>query len=77
MANKTARRGLECYPGIDVYLSWRNDCFMNKIIYWIPIIGMFVSLANYEKENDMGAFWSYYQAVMLIATIWIITLLTI
>ncbi|WP_207512959.1 hypothetical protein [Longitalea luteola] len=45
----------------------------NKLIYWIPIIGVFVSLAHYEKENDMGAFWSYYQALMILATIWIIT----
>ena len=50
---------------------------MNKLILWIPIIGAFVSLAQYEKENDLGAFWSYYQAVAMIATIWVITFLTI
>jgi hypothetical protein len=50
---------------------------MNKLILWIPILGAFVSLAQYEKENDLGAFWSYYQAIMMIATIWIITFLTI
>jgi hypothetical protein len=45
----------------------------NKLIYWIPIIGVFVSLAHYEKENDMGEFWSYYQAVMIMGAIWIIS----
>ena len=45
----------------------------NKLIYWIPVVGVFVSLAHYEKENDLGAFWSYYQAVMMMAIIWIIT----
>ncbi|HEY1201886.1 MAG TPA: hypothetical protein VGE79_12930 [Niastella sp.] len=44
-----------------------------KLLYWIPIVGVFVSLANYEKENDMGIVWPYYQAVMIIATIWIVT----
>lgn len=61
-------------PGIDVTLFLRNDWFMiNKLIYWIPIVGVFVSLANYDKDNDMGTFWSYYQAVMILATIWIVT----
>ena len=45
----------------------------NKLIYWIPVVGIFVSLANYGKENEMGEFWSYYQAVMIMGTIWIIT----
>ncbi|HEX6428169.1 MAG TPA: hypothetical protein VF008_10805 [Niastella sp.] len=45
----------------------------NKLIYWIPIVGVFVSLAHYEKETDLGAFWSYYQALMIMGTIWIIT----
>ena len=44
-----------------------------KLLYWIPIIGVFVSLVKYEKENDLGVFWPYYQAVMIIATIWIFT----
>ena len=48
----------------------------NKLIYWIPIVGVFVSLMNYEKDNDMGTFWSYYQAVMIIATIWIVTFIS-
>jgi hypothetical protein len=34
---------------------------------------MFVSLAHYEKENNLGEFWSYYQAVMIMAAIWIIS----
>jgi hypothetical protein len=45
----------------------------NKLIYWIPVVGAFVSLANYEKEVDLGEFWSYYQAITIIATIWIIS----
>jgi len=43
-----------------------------KLIYWIPVIGAFVSLAHYEKENNLGEFWSYYQAFMMMAVIWII-----
>ena len=45
----------------------------NKLIYWIPIVGVFVSLMHYEKENDLAPFWSYYQAIMIMATIWIFT----
>ena len=45
----------------------------SKLIYWIPVVGVFVILAHYEKENDMGAFWSYYQAIMMMAIIWILT----
>ena len=46
----------------------------NKLIYWIPIVGVFISLANYDKDNGMNAFWSYYQAIMIIAFISIVTL---
>ena len=42
----------------------------NKLIYWIPIVGVFVSLVNYDKDNGMGAFWSAYQTAMLLAIIW-------
>jgi len=41
----------------------------NKLIYWLPIVGVFVSLANYDKDNGMNAFWNYYQAVMIMAFI--------
>ena len=41
----------------------------NKLIYWVPIVGVFISLVNYDKENGMNAFWSYYQAIMMIAFI--------
>lgn len=41
----------------------------NKLLYWIPVIGLLMSLFNYDKENDMPHFWSYYQAVMVIALI--------
>jgi hypothetical protein len=45
----------------------------SKLIYWIPVVGIFVSLAHYDKDNEMGAFWSYYQAIMIMAIIWIFT----
>lgn len=47
----------------------------NKTIYWIPVIGAFISLMNYDKESGLSEFWAYYQAIMIIATIWIISLL--
>jgi hypothetical protein len=46
----------------------------NKSVYWIPVIGAFISLANYDKENGLSEGWAYYQAIMIIATIWIISL---
>ena len=46
-----------------------------KLIYWIPIVGIFVSLVQYDKDNGLGAFWGYYQAAMLVITIWIIAFL--
>lgn len=49
----------------------------NKLIYWIPIIGMFVSLAKFDQEIDLGPVWPYYQAVMILAIIWIITFIVI
>jgi len=45
----------------------------NKLIYWIPVVGVFVSLANYRKENGMSDFWAYYQAFVSMASIMIIT----
>ena len=47
----------------------------NKLIYWIPIIGIFVSLVNFDKENGMGTLWAYYQAAMLVVFIWIMAFL--
>lgn len=47
----------------------------SKTIYWIPIVGVFVSLVNFDKENGMGAFWAYYQTAMLIVLIWVIAFL--
>jgi len=41
----------------------------NKLIYWIPVVGLFITLLNYDKDNGMGAFWSYYQALMIVALI--------
>jgi hypothetical protein len=42
----------------------------NKLIYWIPIVGVLVSLMHYEKDNGMGAFWAFYQTAMLLVIIW-------
>lgn len=43
----------------------------NKLIYWVPIVGVFVSLIHYDKENGMSTGWCYYQTAMLLAFIWI------
>jgi hypothetical protein len=45
-----------------------------KLIYCIPIVRAFYSLVHFEKDNGMNAFWSYYQAVMIMAFISIVTL---
>jgi hypothetical protein len=47
----------------------------NKLIYWIPIVGVVVSLMHYERENGMGSFWAYYQAFALVVVIWLIAYL--
>jgi hypothetical protein len=47
----------------------------NRNIYWIPIIGMLVSLMHYSDDNGMDYGWNYYQAVSLMALIAILTLL--
>jgi hypothetical protein len=47
----------------------------NKLIYWIPVVGAFVSLIQYDKDNGMGAWWGYYQAFTLIILIWVISFL--
>jgi hypothetical protein len=49
----------------------------NKGIYWIPIVGVFVSLVQYDKENGMSAGWGYYQAFMILVFIWIMAYLSI
>jgi hypothetical protein len=48
----------------------------NKLIYWVPIVGVFVTLANYDKDNGMGAFWCYYQTAALLVIIWVLAFLT-
>lgn len=47
----------------------------NKLIYWIPIVGVVVTLMHYSKENGMSAFWAYYQAFVLVVIIWFIAYL--
>jgi hypothetical protein len=46
----------------------------NKLLYWIPVIGLLVSLLKYEVDNGMPHFWSYYQALMVISLISLATL---
>jgi len=50
---------------------------ISKLIYWIPLVGVLVSLANYKKENDMSAFWAYYQAFVTMGLIFGITYVSI
>jgi membrane protein YdbS with pleckstrin-like domain len=58
-----------------INVTLRKGCRMNnKLLYWIPVIGLLISLFNFEKENGMPDWWSYYQAVMVIALISIATL---
>ncbi|MBS1602296.1 MAG: hypothetical protein JST42_06475 [Bacteroidetes bacterium] len=47
----------------------------SKLIYWIPIVGVFVTLVHFEKDNGMGIGWCYYQAFALIVFIWIMAFL--
>jgi hypothetical protein len=59
-----------------VPLPWSKDWFMNnKLVMWIPIVGVFVSLVNFDKENGMSIFWCYYQAAMLVVFIWVMAFL--
>lgn len=44
---------------------------ISKQVYWIPIVGVFVSLVNFDKENGMSVWWCYYQAAMIVIFIWI------
>jgi hypothetical protein len=48
----------------------------NKLIYWIPIVGIVVSLVYYDKDNGLGAFWSAYQTATLLVIIWIVAWLS-
>jgi hypothetical protein len=45
----------------------------NKLKYWVPIVGVFVTLVHYEKDNGMSVGWCYYQAAVLIVIIWIVS----
>ncbi len=48
----------------------------NKLIYWVPIVGIFISLVNYDKDNGMPFFWNFYQAVMVMTFIAAMTLIS-
>jgi hypothetical protein len=62
---------------IHVPLTSGSDWFMhNKLIYWIPIVGVIVSLVHYEKDNGMGTFWSAYQTAMILIIIWTVAFLS-
>jgi hypothetical protein len=49
----------------------------NKLIYWIPLVGILVTLLNYEEDNGMSMGWMYYQALMLLGFIATMTLVMI
>lgn len=44
----------------------------NRLVYWVPIVGMFVSLVRFDKENGMNTFWCYYQTAFLLVLIWVL-----
>jgi TRAP-type uncharacterized transport system fused permease subunit len=48
----------------------------NKLIYWIPIVGIVVTLVHYDKDNGMSTFWSAYQTTMLLLIIWVVAFLS-
>jgi hypothetical protein len=48
-----------------------------KIKYWVPVFGVFISLVNYDKDNDMGIMWAFYQTVVCLALIFVITYFSI
>jgi len=48
----------------------------SKLIYWVPIVGVFVSLINYDKESGMSVFWAYYQAAMIVIFIWVMAFIS-
>ena len=58
-----------------IVVSLKNSYMVaeNKSLYWIPVLGIFVSLINYDKENGMGMGWNYYQAFSIMAFIAITT----
>jgi len=60
-----------------IELTLREALSMNnKLIYWIPVVGVFVSLVNYDKDNGMSTFWNFYQAVVIMILIAIMTLIS-
>ena len=48
----------------------------NKLIYWIPIVGVLVTLMHYERDNGMSIGWCYYQAGVLVVFIWIMAFIS-
>ena len=49
----------------------------NKLIYWVPILGVFVTLVHYERDNGMSAAWGYYQAATILVFIWIMAYISL
>ena len=49
---------------------------VNKSLYWIPVLGIFVSLYNYDEENGMGRGWNYYQALCVMGFIALMTIVS-
>jgi hypothetical protein len=54
-----------------------NLFMKNKAIYWIPVVGIFVTLINYEEDNGMSMGWMYYQTLSLMAFIASMTLIMV
>ena len=48
-----------------------------KLIYWIPFVGVLISLVNYKKDNEMSPFWAYYQAVVTMGLIFTVTYISV
>ena len=54
-----------------------NGEMKNKFLYWIPVVGIFVTLLKYEEDNGMGMGWMYYQTISLMSCIAIMTYLMV
>lgn len=62
----------KCSPkrGIRIWNANDSIWFMkNKLLYWIPVVGIFVTLLKYDEDNEMGTVWMFYQALALMGFI--------
>jgi len=49
---------------------------VNKQLYWIPVLGIFISLYQFDKENGMSIGWNYYQALSVMVFIALMTIVS-